>query len=141
MRAIVFAAAFLACLSGPSCAYDLQTKNGQVICDTLIAFEELSIAIAVEDDHALAEMGDKGCHLPGPGLRMELIEAYADQTALLFRKLADNTQLRGVPEHIERLTNLAKVRLIYGDRDPIVGFTLLPLSHRREGPGRQDTAD
>lgn len=136
MRAIVLAAAFLGCLSGPSSAYDLQTKRGQVICDTLIAFEELSIAIAVEDDGAIEEMGSKGCHLPEPGLRMELIEAYADQTALLFRKLADNTRLRPVPEHIERLTNLAKVRLLNGDREPIVGFTLLPLS-----PGRQDAAN
>jgi hypothetical protein len=133
MRAIVFAAAFLGCLSGPCSAFDLETKRGQAICDTLLAFEELSIAIAVEDDRAISEMGNKGCHLPDPGLKMELIEAYADQTALLFRKLADNTRLSPVPEHIERLTNLAKVRLIYRDGEPLVGFTLLPVSRRPDG--------
>ena len=133
MRAIVIASAFLGCLVGPSSAYDLQTKKGQAICDTLIAFEELSIAIAVDDDRAIEEMGSKGCHLPEAGLKMELIEAYADQTILLFTKLADNTRLP-VPEHIERLTNLAKVRLLYRDRDPMVGFTLLPVSRRPDGP-------
>jgi hypothetical protein len=121
------------CLSGPSSAFDLETKRGQAICDTLLELEELSIAIAVEDDRAIEEMGSKGCHLPEAGLRMELIEAYVDQTALLFRKLADNTRLRPIPEHIERLTNLAKVRLFYRDGEPMVGFTLLPVSRRPEG--------
>jgi hypothetical protein len=135
MRAIVLAAAFLACLSDPGSAYDLQTKNGQAVCDTLLAFEELTIAIGMQDDGAIEEMAHKGCHLPGPGLRMELLEAYADQTVLLFRKLADNTRLGPVPEHIDRFTNLAKVRLFHSDRDPTVGFTLLPLSHRPDGRG------
>jgi hypothetical protein len=130
MRAIVFAAAFLGCLSGPSSAFDLETKRGQAICDTLLGFEELSIAIGMEDDRSIAEIASRGCHLPEPGLRMELIEAYADQTALLFRKLAEYTRLGPVPEHIERLTNLAKVRLFPRDGEPMVGFTLLPVSRR-----------
>jgi hypothetical protein len=134
MRAIVFAAAFLSCLSGPSFAYDLVTKRGQAICDTLLQFEELSIAIAMEDDHAIEEMGGRGCRVPEPGLKMELIEAYTDQTVLLFSKLADNTRLQPVPEHIERLTSLAKVRLIGRDRTPTVGFTLLPVARHPERP-------
>jgi hypothetical protein len=133
MRAIVFAAAFLGCLSGTCSAYDLETKQGQAICDTLIAFEELSIAIGMRDDRYIEEMGSKGCHFPEPGLKMALIEAYADQTVLLFRKLAENTRLGPVPERIDALTNLAKVRLYYRDRDPIVGFTLLRVPHRADG--------
>src|SRR4030081_3479620 len=130
MRAILLAAACLGCLSGPSFGYDLETKNGQAVCDTLLGFEELSIAIGMRDDRAIEEMGSKGCHVPEPGLKMELIESYADQTVLLFSKLAAHTRLGPVPQHIERLTNLAKVRLLYRDRDPAVGFTLLRVSHR-----------
>jgi hypothetical protein len=129
MRAIVCVAALLAYLSGPFTAHALETKKGQAICDTLAEFEELTIAIGMEDDSSIEEMADRGCHVPAPGLKLELIEAYSDQTALLFRKLADNTRLRSVPEHIERLANLAKVRLIFPDRDPVVGFTMLPVSH------------
>jgi hypothetical protein len=135
MRAILLAATFLAYLSGPSSAFDLVTKNGQAVCDSLLAFEELTIAIGMRDDSAILEMGNKGCHLPGPGLRMELVEAYADQTALLFRKLADNTHLGPVPDHIERLTNLAKVRLFDREGEPMVGFTMLPVSRRPDSPG------
>jgi hypothetical protein len=135
MRAILFAAACLGCLPGSSSSYDLETKRGQAVCDTLVAFEELSIAIGMQDDRSIDEMGSKGCHIPEPGLKMELIEAYADQTALLFSKLAERTRLGPVPQHIERLTNLAKVRLLYRDRDPAVGFTLLRVSHRPEGLG------
>jgi hypothetical protein len=141
MRAIVLAAAFLAYLSGPGFAFDLVTKNGQAVCDTLLAFEELTIAIGMRDDGAIEEMGNRGCHLPGPGLRMELVEAYADQTALLFRKLADNTQLGPVPDHIERLTNLATVRLFDRDGDPMVGFTMLPVSRRPDSPGDWNAAN
>jgi hypothetical protein len=130
MRAIVFAATCLSCLSGPSSAYDLETKEGQAICDTLAEFEELSIAIGTGDDRYIEEMGDKGCHFPEPGLRMALIEAYADQTVLLFRKLADSTRLGPVPRHIDKLTNLARVRLFYRDRNSMVGFTLLPVQNR-----------
>src|ERR1700688_2892095 len=111
MRAIVFAAAFLGCLSGSCSAFDLETKRGQAICDTLLQFEELSIAIGMRDDRYIEEMGSKGCHYPEPGMGMTLLEAYADQTVLLFRKLAGNTRLGPVPEHIDRVTNLAKVRL------------------------------
>ena len=133
MRALISAAAVVACLSSPCSAYDLQTKNGQVVCDTLLSFEELTIAIGMNDDESITEMGNRGCHLPEPGLRMELIEAYPDQTALLFSKLAERTRLGPVPAHIERLTNLAKVRLIYSGQDPIIGFTLLPVSRGSEG--------
>jgi len=133
MRAILFAAALLGCLSGSCSAYDIQTTRGQAICDTLAQLEELSIAIGVGDDRYIEEMGDKGCHFPEPGLRMTLIEAYADQTALLFRKLAENTQLGPVPENIADLTNLAKVRMFHPDREPTVGFTLLRVPHRPDG--------
>jgi hypothetical protein len=130
MRSIVFVAAFLGALSGSSSAYDLETKKGQAICDTLAEFEELSIAIGMVDDRYIEEMGTKGCRFPEPGLRMTLIEAYADQTVLLFRKLADYTRLGPVPERIDQLANLAKVRLFYPDREPMVGFTLLPVRGR-----------
>jgi hypothetical protein len=133
MRAIVMAAAVLGCLSGSCRAYDLETLKGQAICDTLAQFEELSIAIALGDDRYIEEMGDKGCHFPEPGMRMSLIEAYADQTVLLFRKLAETTRLGPVPERIDELTNLAKVRLFYRDRDPMIGFTLLRVPHRADG--------
>jgi hypothetical protein len=133
MRAIVIAAALLGCLSGPCSAYDIETKKGQAICDTLVALEELSIAIGMGDDPYIEEMGSKGCHFPEPGLRMSLIEAYADQTVLLFRKLAENTRLGPVPERIGELTNLAKVRLFNRDREPTVGFTLLRVPHRPNG--------
>jgi hypothetical protein len=66
-------------------------------------------------------------------LRITLIEAYADQTVLLFQKLAEKTPLGPVPEHIEELTNLAKVRVFYRDRDPTIGFTLLRVPHRPDG--------
>ena len=135
MRAILIAAAVLGFLCGPSCAYDFETKKGQAVCDTLAEFEELSIAIGMQDDRYIEEMGNKGCHFPEPGVGMTLLEAYADQTVLLFRKLADNTRLGPVPEHIDRYTNLAKVRLFYSDSDPTVGFTLLPLSHRPDSRG------
>ena len=101
MRAIVIAAAVLGCLCGPSSAYDFETKKGQAVCDTLAEFEELSIAIGMQDDRYIEEMGNKGCHFPEPGMGMTLLEAYADQTVLLFRKLADNTRLGPVPEHID----------------------------------------
>lgn len=130
MRATVAAAALLLSLSGPVFAYDLQTKNGQAVCDTLPGFEELTIAINMNDDRSIEEMGNKGCHMPEPGLRMELIEAYPDQTVLLFSKLAAYTRIGTVPEHIERLTHLAKVRLFTRDEAPTVGFTLLPVSRR-----------
>ena len=133
VRAIVIAAAVLGGLSGPSAAYDVESRRGQAICDTLIAFEELSIAISVGDDRYIEEMGNKGCHYPEPGLRMTLIEAYADQTVLLFRKLAEKTGLGPVPEHVDELTNLAKVRVFYRDRDPTIGFTLLRVPHRLDG--------
>jgi hypothetical protein len=141
MRAIVLAAAFLACLSDPGSAYDLQTKNGQAVCDTLLAFEELTIAIGMQDDGAIEEMAHKGCHLPGPGLRMELLEAYADQTVLLFQKLTENTHIGPVPDHIERLASLAKVRLFDRDGDPMVGFTMLPVSRRPDSPGDWNAAN
>jgi hypothetical protein len=127
MRAFV-AAAVMLCLSGPSSAYDMQTKTGQAVCDTLLEFEELTIAISMNDDDSIVEMGDKGCHLPEPGLRMELVEAYPDQTILLFSKLAEYTRIGPVPTHIERLTSLAKVRLLRRDASPMEGFTMLRVS-------------
>jgi hypothetical protein len=133
MRVIVVAAAVLGCLSGSCSAYDSETERGQAVCDTLAEFEELSIAIGVGDDRYIEQMGDKGCHFPDEGLRMSLIEAYTDQTVLLFRKLAGNTQLGPVPERIDDLANLAKVRLFYRDREPTVGFTLLRVPHRPDG--------
>jgi hypothetical protein len=133
MRAIVVAAAMLGCFAGPCSAYDVETRNGQAVCDTLAKLEELSIAIGMEDDQYIEEMGENGCHFPEAGLKMSLIEAYADQTVLLFRKLAENTRLGPVPEHIDELTNLAKVRLFYRDREPMVGFTLLRVPHRPDG--------
>jgi hypothetical protein len=141
MRVIVFVAAILGCLCGPSRAYDLETKRGQAICDTLAQLEELSIAIGMADDHYIEEMGNKGCHFPQAGLKMALIEAYADQTVLLFRKLADKTNLGPVPPHIDKLTNLAKVRLFFPDRDPVIGFTLLRVSQRPDSQGSLDAAD
>jgi hypothetical protein len=133
MRAIVIAAALAAGLCGPGFAYDAQTTNGQAVCDTLAQLEELSIAIGMKDDQYIEEMGSKGCHFPEPGLKVSLIEAYADQTVLLFRKLAERTQLGPVPENIGDLTNLAKVRLYYRDREPAVGFTLLRVPHSPDG--------
>ena len=133
MRAIVVAAALLGCLSGSCSAFEFETRKGQAICDTLAKFEELSIAIGMEDDQYIEEMGDKGCHFPEAGLRISLIEAYADQTVLLFRKLAEKTRLGPVPERIDELTNLAKVRLLHRDRDPTIGFTLLRVPHRPDG--------
>jgi hypothetical protein len=141
MRAIVIAAALLGCLSGPCSAYDVETRKGQAICDTLIQFEELSIAIGMEDDRYIEEMGDKGCHFPEPGLRMSLIEAYAGQTVLLFRKLAENTPLGPVPERIDGLTNLAKVRLFHRDHESMIGFTLLRVPHRPDGKRDWSVAD
>ena len=133
MRAIVIAAALAAGLSGPGFAYDAQTMNGQAVCDTLAQLEELSIAIGMKDDAYIEEMGSKGCHFPEPGLKVSLIEAYADQTVLLFQKLAEKTHLGPVPENIGDLTNLAKVRLYYRDREPAVGFTLLRVPHSPDG--------
>jgi hypothetical protein len=133
MRAIVVAAALLGCLSGACFAAELETTKGQAICDTLAKFEELSIAIGMEDDQYIEAMGEKGCHFPEAGLKMALIEAYADQTILLFRKLAENTRLGPVPERIDELTNLAKVRLFHRDREPTIGFTLLRVPHRPDG--------
>jgi hypothetical protein len=141
MRAIAIAAALLGCLSGPCSAYDIETRKGQAICDTLAKFEELSIAIGMEDDQYIEEMGDKGCHFPEAGLRISLLEAYADQTVLLFRKLAKNTRLGPVPEGIDELTNLAKVRLFYQDREPTTGFTLLRVPHRPDGKRDWSGAD
>jgi hypothetical protein len=106
---------------------------GQAVCDTLAQIEELSIAISMGDDAYIQEMGSKGCHFPPPGIRMALIEAYADQTALLFRKLAEKTHIGAVPEHIEDLTNLAKVRVFFPDRDPMIGYTLLRVPHQPDG--------
>ena len=138
MRTPGVAAALVLGLTWPSFAYDLQTKNGQVICDTLPAFEELTIAIGMNDDEFIAAMGGKGCHLPSAGLRMELIEAYPDQTALLFSKLAEYTHLKSIPDHIERLTSLAKVRLFDDAAEPMVGFTMLPVSQRPAGRSDQE---
>jgi hypothetical protein len=134
MRAVGVAAALLLFLAGPSSAFDLQTKRGQVICDTLRAFEELTIAISVKDDQAIDEMTSKGCRLPGAGLRMELVEAYPDQTVLLFKKLVAYAGLDGVPDHIEQLANLAEVRLFTGDATPTVGYTMLPVAERPAPP-------
>jgi hypothetical protein len=61
---------------------------------------------------------------------MELIEAYPDQTVLLFSKLAEYTRIGPISEHIEWLTHLAKVRLLTRDNGPTVVFTLLPVSRR-----------
>jgi hypothetical protein len=133
MRAIVVAAALLGCLSGACFAAELETTKGQAICDTLAKFEELSIAIGMEDDQYIEAMGSKGGRVPEPGLRVSLIEAYADQTVLLFRKLAERTRLGPVPENIGELTNLVKVRVFYRDREPTVGFTLLRVPHRNDG--------
>ena len=141
MRAVVLAAALLSCCSGACSAYDLETKKGQAICDTLAQLEELSIAISMGDDPYIEEMGSKGCHFPAPGMRMVLIEAYADQTALLFRKLAEKTRIGPVPARIAELTNLAKVRLFFTDRDPTVGFTLLRVPHRPDGQPGWSVAD
>ena len=71
--------------------------------------------------------------MPDPGLRMELIEAYPDETVLLFNKLAAYTRIGPIPEHIERLTHLAKVRVLTPDLAPSVGFTLLPGSRHTLG--------
>jgi hypothetical protein len=133
MRALFVVVALLGCLSGSCRAYDLQTVRGQAICETLAQIEELSIAIALADDRYIEEMGNKGCHYPEAGMRISLIEAYADQTVLLFRKLAETTHLGPVPDRIEELTNLAKVRLFYQDREPMIGFTLLRVPHRADG--------
>jgi hypothetical protein len=133
MRAVVLAAALLSLASGSCSAYEVETRMGQAVCDTLIQLEELSIAISVGDDAYIQEMGSKGCHFPPPGLRMTLIEAYADQTAILFRKLAERTRIGPVPEHIEDLTNLAKVRLVFPDRDPMIGYTLLRVPQQPDG--------
>ena len=130
MRATIVAAALVWCLLAPASAYDLQTKSGQAVCDTLHAFEELTIAINIDDDQFIQEMGNNGCHIPEPGLRIELIEAYPDETVLLFSKLAEYTRIGPVPHHIERLTHLAKVRVITRDKRPTVGFTLLPVERR-----------
>lgn len=141
MRAIVVAAALLGCLSCSWSAYGLETQRGQAICDTLAEFEELSIAIAIGDDRYIAEMGTRGCYYPQAGLRLSLIEPYAVQTVLLFRKLAETTPLGRVPERIDELTNLAKVRLFRPDRDPMVGFTLLRVPHRPDGQRDWSLAD
>ncbi len=134
MRAVVLAAALLLCLAGQSSAFDLQTKRGQVVCDTLQAFEELTIAISLADDEAIEAMTRKGCHLPEAGSRMELIEAYPDQTVLLFKKLTEYAGLSGVPAHIERLANLAQVRVFASDATPSVGYTMLPVSEGADTP-------
>jgi hypothetical protein len=134
MRAVALAAAFLLYLVGPSSAFDLLTKRGQVICDTLRAFEELTIAISMKDDEAIVEMSQRGCQLPGAGLRMELVEAYPDQTALLFEKLAEYAGLSGVPPHVERLASLAEIRLFTGEKTAIVGYTMLPVRERSDTP-------
>jgi hypothetical protein len=59
-----------------------------------------------------------------------LIEAYPDQTILLVSKLVEYTHIGPVPDHIERLTNLAKVRVFSRDAAPAVGFTMLRVSTR-----------
>jgi hypothetical protein len=133
MRAIVIAAAFVAGACSPCVAYDSQTRSGQAVCDTLTQLEELSIAIGMQDDQYIEEMGSKGCHFPEPGLRVSLIEAYTDQTVVLFKKLAERTRLGPVPENIGNLTNLAKVRLYYRDREPAVGYTLLRVPQTPDG--------
>jgi hypothetical protein len=133
MRAIVIAAALAGCFFGPCFAFDAQTTSGQAVCDTLAQLEQLSIAIGMQDDRYIEDMGSRGCHFPEPGLRVSLIEAYADQTVLLFRKLSERTHLGPVPENIGDLTNLAKVRVFYRDRAPTVGFTLLRVPHSPDG--------
>ena len=134
MRAVVVAAALSLCLAGQSFAFDLQTKRGQVVCDTLQAFEELTIAISLKDDEAIEAMTSKGCHVPDAGLRMELVEAYPDQTVLLFKKLTEYTGLSGVPTHIEQLANLAQVRVFASGPTPRVGYTMLPVHERADTP-------
>jgi len=141
LRAIVFAAALLGALSFSWSACGLETQRGQAICDTLAKFEELSIAIAIGDDRYVEEMGTRGCYFPQAGVRMSLIEPYAGQTVLLFRKLAETTSLGPVPERIDELTNLAKVRLFRQDHDPVVGFTLLRVPHRPDGQRDWSLAD
>jgi hypothetical protein len=131
MRAIVIAAALV--LSGPCFAFDAQTTRGQAVCDTLAQLEELSIAIGMQDDAYIEDMGNRGCHFPEAGLRVSLIEPYADETVLLFRKLSERTHLGPVPENIGDLTNLAKVRVFHRDRAPTVGFTLLRVPHQPDG--------
>ena len=141
MRAIVVAAALLGWLSCSWSAYGLETQRGQAICDTLAKFEELSIAIAIGDDRYVEEMGTRGCYFPQAGVRMSLIEPYAGQTVLLFRKLAENTRLGPVPERIDELTNLAKVRLFRQDHDPMIGFTMLRVPHSPDGQRDWSLAD
>ena len=141
MRAIVVAAALLGWLSCSWSAYGLETQRGQAICDTLAKFEELSIAIALGDDRYVEEMGTRGCYFPEAGLRLSLIEPYAGQTVLLFRKLAENTRLGPVPERIDELTNLAKVRLFRQDHDPMIGFTMLRVPHSPDGQRDWSLAD
>jgi len=141
LRAIVVAAALLGWLSCSWSAYGLETQRGQAICDTLAKFEELSIAIAIGDDRYVEEMGTRGCYFPQAGVRMSLIEPYAGQTVLLFRKLAENTRLGPVPERIDELTNLAKVRLFRQDHDPMIGFTMLRVPHSPDGQRDWSLAD
>jgi hypothetical protein len=135
------AAVLLGWLSCSWSAHGLETQRGQAICDTLAEFEELSIAIAIGDDRYIAEMGTRGCYFPEAGLRLSLIEPYAAQTVLLFRKLAENTRLGPVPGRIDELTNLAKVRLFRQDREPMVGFTLLRVPRRPDGQSDWSLAD
>jgi hypothetical protein len=87
----------------------------------------------MQDDAYIEDMGNRGCRFPEPGLRVSLIEPYADETVLLFRKLSERTHLGPVPENIGDLTNLAKVRVFYRDRAPTVGFTLLRVPHQPDG--------
>jgi len=141
LRAIVFAAALLGALSFSWSACGLETQRGQAICDTLAEFEQLTIAIAVGDDRYVEEMGTRGCYFPEAGLRLSLIEPYAGQTVLLFRKLAENTRLGPVPERIDELTNLAKVRLFRQDHDPMIGFTMLRVPHSPDGQRDWSLAD
>jgi hypothetical protein len=141
LRAIMVAAVLLGWLSCSWSAYGLETQRGQAICDTLAEFEELSIAIAIGDDRSIEEMGTRGCYFPEAGLRLSLIEPYAAQTVLLFRKLAENTRLGPVPERIDELANLAKVRLFRQDHDPMVGFTLLRVPRRPDGQRDWSLAD
>jgi hypothetical protein len=46
-----------------------------------------------------------------------------------------------VPERIDELTQLGKVRLLYRDRDATVGFMLLPVPHRPDGQRALDLAN
>jgi hypothetical protein len=128
VRPALFVAALAAFFCTPAFADAVVTEPGQAICDTLLEFEELTIAISTEDDPAIVEMSNRGCHVPGPGLPIELVEAYSDQTVLLFGKLAEYTPLRLVPAHIERLARLAKVRWLDHEGKPSIGFTLLRVS-------------